>query len=155
MRKSLMDDTFTVGEIARQADVTPKTVRYYETLGLLPPAERSENGYRRYRTEDLNRLVFIQRAKALGLTLEEIGELVSVAEDGRCTLTKAELRQILDRKITNYTQRIEELIASRATFHAAAQRLLAEGDKPDDGCPSCATFAPNCTCVPTLDEAAP
>lgn len=149
-----MEDTFTVGEIARQADVTPKTVRYYESIGLLPRAERSQNGYRRYRTEDLNRLAFIQRAKALGLTLEEIGELVTVAEDGRCALTKDELRQILDRKIANYTRRIEALAASRATFQAAAQRLLADGDEQNDCCPSCAAFAPNCTCVPTLDDAA-
>ena len=146
-----MNDTFTVGEIAREADVTPKTVRYYEMIGLLPRAERSPNGYRRYSTEDLNRLAFIQRAKALGLTLEEIRELVVVAEDGRCALTKAELRQTLERKVTDCTQRIEALIAFRATLLNASQRLL-DDDEQDECCPSCAAFAPSCTCVPTLHE---
>ncbi|CAN5269776.1 MAG: heavy metal-responsive transcriptional regulator [Chloroflexia bacterium] len=151
-----MDNAFTVGEIAREADVTPKTVRYYEAIGLLPPAERSPNGYRRYSAEDLNRLAFIQRVKALGLSLEEIRELVVVAEDGRCALTKAELRQTLDRKVADCTQRIEELIAFRATLQNASQQLLAGDDEQDECCPSCrAAFAPTCTCVPTLEETIP
>lgn len=149
-----MDDTFTVGEIARRAGVTPKTVRYYEAIGLLPPAERRPNGYRRYRAEDLNRLAFIQRAKALGLMLEEIRELLVVAEGGQCGLTKAELRQILDRKIADCTQRIEALIAFRTTLQRAAQRLLEDDDRQKSCCPSCAAFAPSCTCVPTLEEIA-
>ncbi len=144
-----MDDAFTVGQIARETDVTPKTVRYYEAIGLLPPAERAPNGYRRYSAEDLNRLTFIQRAKALGLTLEEIRELVVVAEDGRCALTKAELRQTLDRKISGCTQRIEALVAFRATLQNAFELLL-EDDEQDDCCPSCAAFAPSCTCVPIV-----
>lgn len=148
-----MDAALTVGALAREVGVTPKTIRYYEAIGLLPPATRGPNGYRRYRPEDTNRLAFIQRAKALGLTLDEIRDLASVAEDGQCTLTKAELRQILSSKIIGCTQRIDELVAFRATLEAAA-RQVAELDNPSDRdcCPSCAAFAPSCTCVPDVQD---
>ncbi len=146
-----MGDTLTVGELARQADVTPKTVRYYEQIGLLPQASRSQNGYRCYQPEDVNRLAFIQRAKALGLSLEEIRELVVVAQDGQCALTKAELRQILGHKIADCSERIQALIAFRTTLQDAAERLV-EDDDQAGCCPSCAAFAPSCTCFPTPDS---
>ena len=148
-----MDDTLTVGEVARHVGITPKTVRYYETIGLLPLASRGPNGYRQYRPEDLNRLVFIHRAKALGLTLEEIRELVIVAENGHCAMTKAELRQILHHKINDCTARIETLIVFRETLLRADQELLKRDDE-DDRCGCCSSstaFSPSCTCVPILD----
>ncbi len=147
-----MDDSFTIGEAARRAGTTPKTLRYYETMGLLPPAVRIANGYRCYRPEDLNRVAFIRRAKALGLTLEETQELVAVAAGGRCTLTRAELRQVLARKIADCTQRIEALTAFRATLEAAAQQITESVEPQADACcPSCAAFAPTCGCVPAAD----
>ncbi len=144
-----MSDTFTIGEAARRTGTTPKTLRHYEGLGLLPPAIRAPNGYRRYRPEDLNRVAFIRRAKALGLTLEEIQELVAVAAGGRCTFTRAELRQVLARKIADCTQRIEALVAFRTTLEAAARQITEPDELPADACcPHCAAFAPSCTCLP-------
>lgn len=148
-----MDAALTVGALAREVGVTPKTIRYYEAIGLLPPAARAPNGYRRYRPADTHRLAFIQRAKVLGLALDEIRDLVGVAEGGQCTLTKAELRQILNLKIMDCTQRIDELVAFRTTLEAAAQQLPEPDQLSDhDCCPSCAAFAPSCTCVPDVQD---
>lgn len=146
-----MNDMLTVGEFARQAGVTPKTVRFYEEIGVLPPARRGPNGYRRYYEQDVNQLLFIQRAKALGLTLDEIQKLIPVAENGRCSLTRAELHAILERKIADCTLRIDALVAFRADLEDAAQRLLRD-DVGERCCPIDSAFAPDCGCVPVIHE---
>jgi len=66
-----------IGELAKRAGVNPKTIRYYEQIGLLPPAPRTESGYRKYTNKDDERLEFIHSAKALGITLEEIKEVLA------------------------------------------------------------------------------
>lgn len=140
-----------VGALARQAGVSPRTVRYYEFLGLLPPAPRSPNGDRCFRSEDLDRLRFIQRAKALGLTLAEIKHLLAVAEEGRCLLTQAELRAILEQKIAACTARIQALTAFRAVLEAVIQRLATASDAQpgsSQSCDCCAVFSPDCPCIP-------
>lgn len=150
-----MDDTLTIGEAARRVGVTPKTLRHYEALGLLPPAPRGPNGYRRYRPEDLNRLAFVRRAKNLGLTLAEVRVLTAVAEGGRCDLTQAELRELLGRKIADCTERIEALVAVRVGLEAAASRLGTFDAPADACCPGCAGFAPTCGCLPDPVEVRP
>ncbi len=143
-------ENLRVGTLARQAGVSPRTVRYYESLGLPPPAPRSPNGYRCFRPEDLDRLRFIQRAKALGLTLAEIKQLLAVAEEDRCLLTQAELRNLLERKIAACTERIQALTAFRAVLEAAVQRLAASDAQSGtpQSCDCCATFSPGCPCIP-------
>jgi MerR family transcriptional regulator, Zn(II)-responsive regulator of zntA len=71
-----------IGELAAELGINPKTIRYYEEIGLLPSAKRSENGYRFYDHADRERLHFISQAKAVGLTLEEIGEILAVRRNG-------------------------------------------------------------------------
>ncbi len=144
-------ENLRVGALARQAGVSPRTVRYYESLGLLPPASRSPNGYRCFRSEDLDRLRFIQRAKALGLTLAEIKHLLVVAEEGRCLLTQAELRDILERKIAACSERIQALTTFRAMLEAAIQRLATASDAHPgslQSCDCCASFSSECPCIP-------
>jgi MerR family transcriptional regulator, copper efflux regulator len=74
--------SITVGEAARRAGVTPKAVRLYESRGILPPAERTEAGYRTYTDRDVEVLCFVRRARALGLRLEEIGRIVDLQRKG-------------------------------------------------------------------------
>src|SRR6476469_2973829 len=108
-----MHRPLTVGRLARAAGVTAKTVRYYEALGLLPRAARAENGYRHYADDSADRLAFIQRAKSLGLTLEEIRQLISATDDARCDLLTPELQQLLARKLADCDRRIAELAVFR------------------------------------------
>ncbi len=68
-----------IGQLARQAGVPIDTVRYYERNGLLPPPPRRESGYRDYPPQDVARLRFVRRAKALGFTLSEIRELLALS----------------------------------------------------------------------------
>ncbi len=69
---------YSIGEIAARAGVTVDTVRFYERKGLLPEPPRTAAGYRRYPAETVDRLLFVQRGKALGFTLEEVGGLLDL-----------------------------------------------------------------------------
>lgn len=151
-----MPHHLTVSEIARRAGVTPKTVRYYEAIGLLPPARRGDNGYRYFTVDDVNRLLFIRRGKALGLSLDEIGDLVDVASNGRCAWTREELVGIIQSKIERYTDRINELEAQRRQLQRAHQIVLERLDQLDDVCcAKCASFDRNCGCIPVLSHRVP
>jgi DNA-binding transcriptional MerR regulator len=148
-------DRLTVGAVARRVGVTPKTVRYYEARGLLPEPARGDNGYRYYTAETLNRLVFIRRAKLLGLSLAEISDLVSIAEHGQCDRTQAELGSILAQKIVECTRQIEDLIQFRATLEGACQELVmsrADAAEAARDSSMCAGFDPACGCLPVTVE---
>ncbi len=71
-----------IGELAKTVGINPKTIRYYEEIGLLPPAPRTKSGYRQYGDEDAERLEFIRSAQALGIALEEIKEVLAFRDRG-------------------------------------------------------------------------
>jgi DNA-binding transcriptional MerR regulator len=71
-----------IGELAKRTSVNPKTVRYYEDIGLLPHAARAPSGYRQYTAEDIGRVEFIRSAKALGVALGEIKEVLAFRDRG-------------------------------------------------------------------------
>jgi MerR family copper efflux transcriptional regulator len=73
--------TMTIGRLAKQTGVNIDTIRYYERNGLIPEPVRRASGYREYEISDVQRLRFIMRAKELGFTLAEIGELLSLSAD--------------------------------------------------------------------------
>ena len=73
--------SMTIGKLAKKAGVNIDTIRYYERNGLLPEPTRRMSGYREYGSDDVARLRFIMRAKELGFTLSEIGELLSLSAD--------------------------------------------------------------------------
>lgn len=95
-----------IGELARAAGAKPETVRYYETIGLIDGAERSDANYRLYGQRHLDRLGFIRRSRALGFSIEEVRQLLSLAEDRSLSceavddLARAQRDQI-DRKIAD------------------------------------------------------
>jgi len=98
-------DTLKIGQVARQAGVNIDTVRYYERAGLLPPPARRPSGYRTYGGAAIRRLRFIRRAKALGFTLKEIDQLLSISNRRDVTAVKAAAR----RKLVDIDQRLAEL----------------------------------------------
>ena len=144
-----MSATLTVGALARRANVSTKTVRYYETIGLLPRAIRGENGYRYYPRETANRLSFIRRAKMLGLTLEEIGSLMALSEDGLCDIISPELQRVLERKVADCDRQMAEIAAFRKTLASAAERLApCAEDATVESCTNCSAFETECGCLP-------
>lgn len=144
-----MSATLTVGALAQRANVSTKTVRYYEAIGLLPKAVRGQNGYRYYPRASINRLNFIRRAKLFGLTLDEIGSLISLSDEGLCDVISPELHRVLERKVAECDRQLAEIAALRATLAAAAERLAPCTDEATiDTCTTCSAFAPECGCLP-------
>ena len=72
-----------IGDIAAEVSLNTKTIRYYERIGLMPKPERTASGYRLYNARDLERLQFILKAKTIGLSLEEIGEILSLRDENQ------------------------------------------------------------------------
>ncbi len=102
-----MDGTLKIGELATRSDVGTKTIRYYELLGLLRDPERTDSGYRLYGQTDVERVVFIKKAKELGFSLSDTKEILEVhdAGDSPCVHVLA----ILDRKIHEIDSLVQEL----------------------------------------------
>ncbi len=97
----------SIGEAARRSGFTVKALRFYERRGLLPAAGRSPGGYRLYTEADLHRLEFIRQAKALGLALDQIRELVVSAREQTCSMTRPQLLRVLDERILQTARQIE------------------------------------------------
>ena len=107
-----MRDGMHIGELAARFGLNSKTIRYYEEIGLLPRADRSESGYRRYDERDVEHLGFIRRAKTLGLSLDEIHDILSVWQEGAPPC--GQVLELIDLKIGVIDQRIADLVAFRA-----------------------------------------
>lgn len=99
-----------IREVCEKTGLSPRTVRYYEELGLLPGVRRRAGGRRVYGEDDLQRLRFVQRLKALGLSLQEIRELNAVYRiDGSTAALLEHLEELLARHLGELDQRIAEL----------------------------------------------
>jgi MerR family copper efflux transcriptional regulator len=121
----------TIGRLATEAGVPIDTIRYYERNGLLPAPQRRASGYREYSAADIERLRFIRRAKELGFTLTEIGELLSLTaqrgNDMRGVKAKAEER------LEQVEHKIEELKRVRRGLKELIAACPGHGEL--DGCP--------------------
>lgn len=78
----MKEQLFSIGQLARQNDINPKTIRYYERINLLPKPKRGTNNYRLYSQDTAKRLNFIMRAKGLGFTLKEIKQILNLSDRG-------------------------------------------------------------------------
>jgi len=136
----------TIGELAGELQLNPKTIRYYEDVGLLPEPRRSESGYRLYSRYEIERLRLIKRAKILGLSLAEIRELVAYAIDGRCNVMEDRLFSLVKTKLEEVDQKIEELVIFRdnlRSYHVDLSSRLASGKNKERGKPD----ADSCRCL--------
>lgn len=120
----------TVGKAAELAGVSRKAIRLWEAKGLLPRTERTEAGYRVFDEADLEVLHFIRRAKALGLTLDEINDILDLQRCGAQPCTR--VTQMLDAHLDQINRTLSELRQLRtallAARHAADQARRAGGD---------------------------
>lgn len=120
----------TIGELSRTTGVPPSKIRYYEKAGVLPPAKRTESGYRLYDGEAVGRLTLLQRGKLLGLTLAELADLLRAAEEGCCSDVDPLVGKLLREKLTDVEHRLAELEALRTTLVWALGRLTSNGVRP-------------------------
>lgn len=118
------ENLLKIGDFARLAGTNLRTLRYYEELGLMSPAWRSEGGFRYYRKTDLNRLGMIRNLQELGLQLEGIRELMATRDSG---LSRHEFVQRVRRALTEQDRliraRIEDLEGQRGKIANAVEKL--------------------------------
>jgi MerR family copper efflux transcriptional regulator len=103
-----------ISEAARQSGVSARMVRHYEVLGLLAAVARSDSGYRQYSEADVHTLRFIKRARDLGFSMDEIGELVGLWHNRR--RASASVKRIATKHLGELEQRIAAMQAMRSTL---------------------------------------
>ena len=119
-----------IGQAAERSGVTPKTIRYYEQIGLIGPAERRANGYRAYSSHEVETLRFINRARGLGFAVPEIAELLELYRDR--SRASADVKAIALARIDDIERKIGELEGLRNTLRQLSERC--HGDQRPD-CP--------------------
>ena len=117
-------NSYSIGELARMVNLSQRTIRYYEEIGLLHSIRRIENGKRVYTDDDVRRLKFISRLKVLGLSLAEMVELEKVyriQRNNREIIPK--LLTILDERAFQIDDRINQLVALKKEIREYQTRL--------------------------------
>ena len=119
-----------IGNVARESGVPAKTIRYYESIGLIPEARRFENGYRHYGDTDVEVLRFIQRARRLGFSVNDVADLLALWRDK--DRASADVKALAQRHVEEVERRIAELDALRRTLVDLAEHCHGD-DRPE--CP--------------------
>lgn len=119
-----------IGEASRASRVSAKMIRHYESLGLIPPAARSDAGYRRYSANDVHLLAFIARARDLGFSIAEIAQLVSLWQDR--SRPSAKVKALALEHVERLERKVRELLEMKATLETLASSCHGD-DRPE--CP--------------------
>lgn len=119
-----------IGQAAKASGVSAKMIRYYESIGLIPAAVRSDAGYRRYGERELHTLRFIRSARDLGFSVERIGELLALWQDR--SRHSADVKKLALQQVELLERKIAELRAMAATLRELAG-CCAGDERPD--CP--------------------
>jgi MerR family copper efflux transcriptional regulator len=119
-----------IGEVARASGVSAKMIRHYESIGLIRASHRTLAGYRQYDERDVHLLRFVRRARDLGFSLEQIGQLLSLWDDPE--RASADVKRLAEAHITDLDARIANLTEMRSTLVSLARAC--RGDHRPD-CP--------------------
>ena len=119
-----------IGIAAERSGVPAKTIRYYESIGLIPEPGRTEGGYRDYGERDVRILAFIHRARRLGFSVREVGDLLALWDDRE--RASAEVKKLALDRLAEIDGKIAELRSIRRTLAELSDRCHGD-DRPD--CP--------------------
>jgi MerR family transcriptional regulator, copper efflux regulator len=101
-----------IGQVTDLSGIPIRTIRYYESLGLINSSQRTEGGFRQFSMDVLTRLAFIKRAQNLGLSLEEIGNILQVYDQGQTPC--GEIKEKLEDKVLQIDHQIDQLLTLRS-----------------------------------------
>ncbi|KIU52900.1 MULTISPECIES: Cu(I)-responsive transcriptional regulator [Pseudomonas] len=130
-----------IGQAAKRTGLSAKMIRYYESIGLLKPASRSDSGYRLYQQDDLHALAFIKRSRDLGFSLEEVAKLLTLWQDRQ--RASADVKALANEHIADLNRRIDELVSLRDTLSELVAHCQGD-DRPD--CPILKDLAAGSCC---------
>lgn len=119
-----------IGQAAKSSGLSAKMIRYYESIGLLQAAHRTDSGYRLYGKDDLHTLAFIKRSRDMGFSLEEVGKLLTLWQDR--ARASADVKALAGQHIEELNRKIAELTGLRDTLQDLVQHCHGD-DRPD--CP--------------------
>ena len=119
-----------IGTVAKKSGIAAKTIRYYESIGLIESADRTDSGYRVYGQRDVETLRFIQRARSLGFSVADVGNLLALWRDKQ--RASAQVKALATRHVEEIELKIAELQAMRDALDDLVQRCHGD-DRPD--CP--------------------
>jgi MerR family copper efflux transcriptional regulator len=126
-----------IGTTAQRSGVPAKTIRYYESIGLIPSAGRTASGYRVYTDHDVETLRFIARARSLGFAVRDVGNLLALWQDRQ--RASADVKALAESHIADIDAKIAELQSIRATLADLVERCHGD-DRPD--CPILDSLSP-------------
>lgn len=132
---------FRIGELAKRVGLTTSAIRYYEAMGLLAPAGRTAAGYRLYEPAAVGRLEFLRRARALGLTLREVRQLLA-GRDADPKADRDRLRHLVAHKLAETKNRVSQLQALERELEALYVRLLRAPGRECGHVGDCACWLP-------------
>lgn len=138
-----------IGQAAKHSGLSAKMIRYYESIGLLKPAHRSDSGYRLYGDDDLHTLAFIKRSRDLGFSLEEVGKLLTLWQDRQ--RASGDVKALAREHIEALNQKILELSSLRDTLQVLVESC--QGDHRPD-CPILKDLESG-TCCSTTETSTP
>jgi Cu(I)-responsive transcriptional regulator len=118
-----------IGDVSTRTGLPAKTIRYYEDIALIKPL-RDDNGYRRFREQDIHKLTFLGRARALGFTIEDCRTLLALYEDE--SRASADVKQVARDHLAQIDAKIADLGAMRDTLSHLIEACAGD-DRPD--CP--------------------
>ena len=125
-----MNREMTIGQAAKSSAVSAKMIRHYESIGLLPKAQRTQSGYRLYDETDVHTLRFIQRARSLGFPLETIRTLLALWRNRR--RSSAQVKELAERHIHDLERKIAEMQSMVRTLKHLSHNCHGD-DRPE--CP--------------------
>lgn len=130
-----MNTTLTIGELSKRTGFPTKTIRFYESIGLIAKPERAENGYRTYPESRIQELVLIKNARDLGLPIPRIKRLMVGCENGDCSHSQEYVDREISEYITELSAKIDELSQLKHQMQALRKTLKhCEGDHESDYC---------------------
>jgi len=126
---STHQQNYSIGDIVALLGISADTLRYYEKISLLPPVQRTASGRRRYLPKDISNLRFIQRAKTMNFSLDEISRLLTMRRDPQNA--RSEVRQLTYSKLTEIESHLQDLTVLKNELTL----LVNLCQSADDGCP--------------------